>query len=221
MAALVKICGITERATLDVLARAGVAFAGFVHFARSPRHLSPDRLTDLTKQAPAGLCKVLLTVNPSDDLLDTLLTHAPIDMLQLHGSESPERVTALRARYGLPVMKAVGVRDAQDLAAVVAYGKVADQLLIDAKPPEGALPGGNGLSFDWDLIARQKFAVPWMLAGGLTAANVAAAITCTGAQMVDLSSGVESRPGVKDPALIEAFCAAAHAQTMDAPPRLR
>jgi phosphoribosylanthranilate isomerase len=134
----------------------------------------------------------------------------PIDMLQLHGSESPARVQAVKARYGLPVMKVVGVADVDDVAALEVYGKVADQLLVDAKPPRGAeLPGGNGLVFDWRLIAGRRWPVPWMLAGGLTADNVAEAIAMTGARQVDVASGVESAPGVKDAGLMQAFCAAA------------
>ena len=143
----------------------------------------------------------------------------PLDMLQLHGHESPERVAELRARYGLPVMKAVGVADEGDLAAVFDYSLAADQLLIDAKPPKNAtLPGGNGLTFDWRLVAQRRWLRPWMLAGGLTPDNVATAIRLTNARQVDVSSGVESAPGVKDPARIAAFVRAA---TQDGPPILR
>jgi phosphoribosylanthranilate isomerase len=131
-------------------------------------------------------------------------------MFQLHGSEPPARVTAVKTRYGLPVMKAVGIADADDLVALEAYLQVADQILIDAKPPKGAdLPGGNGLAFDWRLIAGRRWPVPWMLAGGLTPDNVHEAIAMTGAQQVDVSSGVESAPGVKDAKKVAAFCAAA------------
>lgn len=164
----------------------------------------------MAAEVPVGICKVALTVNADDAMLDALLAQVPIDMLQLHGNESVERVAAVQARYGLPVMKAVGVAGPDDLAALDAYSKVADQLLVDAKPPEGAdLPGGNGLIFDWRLIAGRRWACPWMLAGGLTAANVAEAVARTGARQVDVSSGVESAPGFKDPALIASFVAAA------------
>ena len=130
-------------------------------------------------------------------------------MLQLHGREAPDRVAAIRARYGLPVMKAVGLRDAGDLPAIAEYEAVADQILVDAKPPEGAvLPGGNGVGFDWRLIVGRQWAKPWMLAGGLTPENVAEAVRLTGARQVDVSSGVETTPGEKDPAKIAAFCAA-------------
>lgn len=158
---------------------------------------------------PVGVAKVALTVNADDAALDALTDAVPLDMLQLHGSETPERVAEVRTRYGLPVMKALGVADADDLDAIPAFEAVADQLLIDAKPPKGAdLPGGNGLAFDWHLIAGREWSKPWMLAGGLTPDNVAQAVAMTGARQVDVSSGVESAPGVKDGARIAAFGAA-------------
>ena len=161
---------------------------------------------------PVGVAKVALVVNADDALLDAITDEVPIDMLQLHGSETPERVAEVRARYGLPVMKAVGVADQSDLEALSSYAKVADQILVDAKPPKGAdLPGGNGLSFDWRLIAGRRWPVPWMLAGGLEAGNVAEAIRLTGARQVDVSSGVENAPGQKDAVKIAAFCRAAQA----------
>ena len=206
----VKICGLTRPADLAAAAEAGAAYAGFVHFPKSPRHLEADALAALARHAPPGLCKVLLTVDAEDARLDALLAAAPIDMLQLHGAESPARVAELRARHGLPVMKAVGLRDADDLAALDAAARAADQLLIDAKPPAGAdLPGGNGLAFDWRLLSGRRIAGPWMLAGGLTPATAAEAVRLTGAAQLDVSSGVESAPGVKDPARIRAFLAAA------------
>lgn len=156
-----------------------------------------------------GVAKVALVVNATDAELDRITDQVPLDMLQLHGTESLERVSDIRARYGLPVMKAVGVSGPEDLAALNAYGMVADQILVDTKAPKGAaIPGGNGLSFDWRLISKRAWNVPWMLAGGLTAENVVSAIQMTGAKQVDLSSGVESAPGVKDPAKIRAFMAA-------------
>lgn len=206
----VKICGLTEAAALAAAAAAGAAYAGFVHFPRSPRHLEAEALGRLARLAPPGLCKVLLSVDAPDATLDALLGAAPVDMLQLHGGESPERVAEVRARFGLPVMKAVGVADEADLPALAEHARAADQLLVDAKPPRGAaLPGGNGLSFDWRLIAGRRWACPWMLAGGLTPDNVAEAVRLTGARQVDVSSGVERAPGVKDPARIAAFVAAA------------
>jgi phosphoribosylanthranilate isomerase len=183
---------------------------GFVHFAKSPRHLEIEPMAALAVDAPLGLAKVLLSVNADDATLDAITARVPLDMLQLHGRESPDRVAEIKARYGLPVMKAIGVADASDLAAIDAYSTVADQLLIDAKPPKGAdLPGGNGLAFDWRLLADRKYWTrPWMLAGGLTPDNVAEAARLTGAKQVDVSSGVENAPGVKDAALMQRFSAA-------------
>lgn len=201
-----KICGLSTPASLDAAVAAGAAYVGFVFFEKSPRNVSIALARDLALAVPDGLCKVALTVNATDAELDAILAEVPIDMLQLHGKESPARVAEVKARYGLPVMKAVGVADAKDLPALNDYAKVADQLLVDAKPPKNAtLPGGNGLAFDWRLIAGRRWAVPWMLAGGLTPENVAQAMQMTGAQQVDVSSGVESAPGVKDNAKIAAF----------------
>lgn len=206
----VKICGLRDAATMDAAIAAGASYLGFVFFPKSPRNVSIAEAATLAAAVPAGIAKTALVVDADDATLDAILAEVPLDVLQLHGTETPERVVALRARYGLPVMKAVGVADATDLAALETYGKVADQLLVDAKPPKEAnLPGGNGLSFDWQLIAGRRWPVPWMLAGGLTPDNVAEAIRLTGAAQVDVSSGVESAPGVKDADLIAAFCAAA------------
>lgn len=208
----VKICGLSEARHVDVAAKAGAAYIGFVFFPKSPRHLSVDKAAQLAMAVPPGVAKVALTVDADDDTLDMLLDRVPLDMLQLHGKESAERVADVRARYGLPVMKAVGVASEEDLPALGEYGRVADQLLVDAKPPRDAvLPGGNGLAFDWRLIAGRRWPVPWMLAGGLTPGNVGEAIRLTGARQVDVSSGVESAPGVKDPERIAAFVAAAQA----------
>lgn len=207
----VKICGLTTAATVEAAAEAGARYVGFVFFARSPRNLSFEAAADLAAAVPVGLCKVALTVNAEDAFLDRLMEQVPIDMLQLHGQESPARVAEVKARYGLPVMKAIGVAGTADMAAIDVYSDVADQLLIDARPPEGAdLPGGNGLMFDWQLLAGRKYwRRPWMLAGGLTPDNVAEAVRVTGARQVDVSSGVESAPGVKDAGLIRAFVEAA------------
>ena len=207
-----KICGLLNTADVSAAVAAGARYVGLVFFEKSPRHLNLQDAAVVAAAVPEGICKVALTVNADDTFLDALVAQVTIDMLQLHGSESPERVSAVKARYGLPVMKAVGVADADDLPALDAYGRVADQILVDAKPPKGAdLPGGNGLAFDWRLIAGRRLPVPWMLAGGLTPENVAEAIAMTGTKQVDVSSGVESAPGVKDPALIAAFCKAAQA----------
>ncbi len=210
MTIAIKFCGLSRLADIDAAADAGARYVGFVHFAKSPRHVSIDQMAALAVEVPAGIAKVALTVNADDTLLDALLAQVPLDMLQLHGAETPERVAEVKARYGLPVMKAIGVADASDLAAIDAYAPIADQLLIDAKPPKGGdLPGGNGLSFDWQLLAGRKYwTKPWMLAGGLTPENVAEAVRLTGASQVDLSSGVESAPGVKDAGLMQRFAAA-------------
>ncbi|NRB16025.1 MAG: phosphoribosylanthranilate isomerase [Rhodobacteraceae bacterium] len=207
----VKICGLRSADDMTAAAQAGAAYVGFVFFPKSPRHVSIDAAATLAALAPVGLCKVALTVNASNAELDAITAKVPLDMLQLHGTESPERVAEVKARYGLPVMKAIGVADASDLRQIDDYAAVADQLLIDAKPPRNAkLPGGNGLAFDWRLLAGRKYwQRPWMLAGGLTADNVAEALRMTGANQVDVSSGVEVAPGQKDPDLIRAFVGAA------------
>lgn len=206
----VKICGLTERAGLDAAIASGARYVGFVFFPKSPRNVSLEQARALALSVPEGIAKVGLTVDADDAMLAKLLDRVPLDMLQLHGSESPERVAHLRARFGLPVMKAVGVATADDLPALERFAQVADQLLVDAKPQPGAeLPGGNGLSFDWRLIAGRRWACPWMLAGGLTPENVANAIRLTGARQLDVSSGVEAAPGRKDPALIARFIEAA------------
>ncbi len=208
----VKICGLRDRAAVAAAVRAGAAYLGFVFFEKSPRHVALAQAAELAGDVPPGVAKVALTVNADDAMLDDIVASVGIDMLQLHGDESPERVLAVRARYGLPVMKAVGIGREEDLPKLLEYGRVADQLLVDAKPAQGAeLPGGNGLAFDWRLISGRRWPVPWMLAGGLTPANVAEAIRLTGARQVDVSSGVESAPGVKDADLIRGFLEAARA----------
>ena len=202
----VKICGLRTPHDVAVAVGAGADYVGFVFFAPSPRNLTLNAARDAALAVRAGVAKVALTVDADDATLDAILAQVPLDMLQLHGRESPARVSELRARYGLPVMKAVGVAGADDLALLDSYAQVADQLLVDAKPPRGAvLPGGNGLAFDWRLLAGRRWTVPWMLAGGLTAANVAQAVRLTGARQVDVSSGVESAPGVKNYSRIAAF----------------
>jgi len=206
----VKICGLREPVHVAAAADAGATYVGFVFFAKSPRHLSVPDARSLALLVPDGVAKVALTVNAPNAELDTITASVPLDILQLHGSESPERVAEIKARYGLPVMKAVGVAERGDLAQVDLFQTVADQILVDAKPPKDAvLPGGNGLAFDWTLLLGRVWRRPWMLAGGLTPANVALAVRSTNARQVDVSSGVETSPGVKDEALIRAFIAAA------------
>ncbi|MGB7319580.1 MAG: phosphoribosylanthranilate isomerase [Planktotalea sp.] len=208
----VKICGLRTQADVAAAAEAGASYVGFVFFEKSPRSVTVEQARALAIDVPLGVAKVALVVNASDAELDAITDAVPLDMLQLHGRETPERVAEIKARYGLPVMKALGVADADDLPAIEAYSAVADQLLIDAKAPKGAvLPGGNGLAFDWRLIAGKNWGVPWMLAGGLTPANAAEAARMTGARQLDVSSGVESAPGVKDATLMRAFIEAAKA----------
>ncbi|MCE6950737.1 phosphoribosylanthranilate isomerase [Cereibacter sphaeroides] len=206
----VKVCGLRTEADVKAAASSGAAYFGLVFFPRSPRHLSIEVARTLALVAPPGLAKVALTVDADDATLDAIIEGVPLDMLQLHGHESPERVAEVRERYRLPVMKAVGVADEGDLPQILDYSLAADQILIDAKAPkDAALPGGNGLAFDWRLIAGRHWLRPWMLAGGLNPGNVAEAIRRTGARQVDVSSGVESAPGIKDPARIAAFVQAA------------
>jgi phosphoribosylanthranilate isomerase len=207
----VKICGITTKDSLMASIDAGAAYIGFNFFEKSPRYLSIPTVKELIQYVPVGVCKVGLWVNPTDAELDEMLAVVPIDMIQLHGSETVDRVAQIKETYGLPVMKVIGVSDENDLSQVSGYEDVADQILLDAKPPKGAvLPGGNGLAFDWKLIAGRRFAVPWMLAGGLVPENVAEAVRLTGVQQVDVSSGVEASVGVKDSQLISDFIRAAN-----------
>lgn len=215
----VKICGVRTLADMAAVAAAGAHYAGLVFFPKSPRHLTLDDARALALAAPVGLAKVALVVDADDATLDAIIDAVPLDMLQLHGTEQPERVAEIRTRYGLPVMKAMGVADEGDLAGLMEMSLAADQLLIDAKPPKDAtLPGGNGLAFDWRLVGRRRWLKPWMLAGGLTPENVAEAVRLTNARQVDVSSGVEGARGVKDHAKIAAFVRAA---TGPAIPRLR
>lgn len=206
----VKICGLSTPESVAAAVGAGASYLGFVFFPKSPRNVTLEQARGLALDVPVGVMKVALVVNAEDAALEALLEAVPVDMLQLHGNETPERVAEIKARFGLPVMKAVGVAGADDLPALDTYAAVADQLLLDAKAPKGYdLPGGNGLSFDWRLIAGREIAAPWVLAGGLMPDNVAEAIRLTGARQVDVSSGVESAPGVKDLDRIAAFVRAA------------
>ena len=202
----VKICGISTLDDVRACAGAGANYMGLVFFEKSPRNIIIPAARELALAAPLGLAKVALVVNPSDTELDAITSSVPLDMLQLHGRETPERVAEVKARYGLPVMKAVGIADGDDLPKLESYFGVADQILVDAKPPKGGeLPGGNGLSFDWCLIAGRRWPCPWMLAGGLTPENVAEAVKMTGTKQVDVSSGIEDVPGQKNAELIQKF----------------
>jgi phosphoribosylanthranilate isomerase len=207
----VKICGLRSRAEVAAAAAAGAAYVGFVFFPASPRHVSLADAAWIAGGIPEGLIRVALTVDADDETLADVIEAAQVDMLQLQGGESPERVAEIRARFEVPVMKAVGIATEEDLPLLDAYSEVADQLLVDARALPGAeRPGGNGQAFDWRIIRARAWRRPWMLAGGLTAENVAEAVRLTGADQVDVSSGVESRPGFKDPERIAAFVRAAH-----------
>lgn len=211
----VKICGLSTQEGLKAAVDHGAAYVGFVFFPKSPRNVSIAVARDLAASVPVGIAKVALVVDVDNATLDAITEAVPLDILQLHGHETPTRVLEIKARYGLPVMKAVGIADAGDLPNIDIYNAAADQILIDAKPPKNAdLPGGNGLSFDWTLITKRRWPKPWMLAGGLTPENVAEAIALTGAPQVDVSSGVEASAGVKDAAKIAAFIQAAHAPSV-------
>lgn len=202
----VKICGLKTPEHVRAATKAGADYVGFVFFKKSPRNVSAALAAELCAEVPIGRCKVALVVNPSLEDLSDLLDVVPIDMIQLHGSETPDRVAQIKSEFGLPVMKAIGIRTNEDLDQIARYTGVADQLLIDAKPnPDADLPGGNGLAFDWGLLAGRRWATPWMLAGGLTPQNVQSAIQLTGARQLDVSSGVESAPGEKDVDLIKKF----------------
>jgi phosphoribosylanthranilate isomerase len=206
----VKICGVRSRAEAAAAVAAGAAYIGLVRFPPSPRHLTLSDARWVAESVPTGVIRVALTVDASDAALEELIEAVPLDMLQLHGRETPERVAEISARFRRPVMKAVGVSSEADLTQIDGYLRVADQVLVDARPPRGTdRPGGNGLTFDWRLIRGRRWKRPWMLAGGLTPDNVGEAVRLTGAEQVDVSSGVESRPGFKDPGRIRAFVHAA------------
>ncbi|MEI4194553.1 phosphoribosylanthranilate isomerase [Roseovarius sp. E0-M6] len=201
-----KICGLTRPGDVDAAVQAGAAYLGFNFFERSPRYTSPEAARALALRVPVGVAKVALVVDADDDTIRAITKRVPLDMLQLHGHESPARVAEVKAMFGLPVMKVIGIAEDADLAEIDRHAEAADQLLVDTKPPKGAdRPGGNALAFDWSLVAGRRWAVPWMLAGGLTADNVARAIAQTGARQVDVASGVETAPGEKDAGLIKAF----------------
>jgi len=209
---IVKICGLSTEETLAAALEAGADMVGFVHYPKSPRHVPLATAPALVGRVGGRAKKVLLTVDADDDLLAAAIHAFTPDILQLHGAETPARVAAIRGRFGRPVMKAIGLGTRADLTQIAPYDEVADLLLFDAQPADAAaLPGGNGRAFDWALLRGQSFAKPWLIGGGLTPANVAAAIAATGAPGVDVSSGVESARGVKDIGKIAGFVAAARA----------
>ncbi|MDP6351199.1 MAG: phosphoribosylanthranilate isomerase [Alphaproteobacteria bacterium] len=208
MAVAAKICGLTDPAAVAAAVAGGARYGGFVFYPPSPRSVSPAAAGALATGLGARVTAVGVFVDPGDDLLAEVLTHAPLGLIQLHGAETPERVAAVRARFAIPVIKAIAIAEADDLARAESYQPVADWLMFDAKPPKtmaGGLPGGNALAFDWRLLAGLDWRRPWMLSGGLKEDNLAEAVAISGARAVDVSSGVEDRPGTKSPARIGRF----------------
>ncbi len=208
MAIVAKICGLKTTDTVAAAVEGGAGFVGFAFFARSPRYVDPETVKQLEAHVPSSVQKVGLLVDESDERIAEILSGCDLDLLQLHGHETPERVAAIRARFGKKVIKVIPVSAASDLDRAAAYEDVADYLMFDAKPPKSmtdALPGGNALSFDWTLLAGRDFRLPWFLAGGLTPDNLTEAVRISGAPMVDVSSGVEDRPGEKNVSKIKAF----------------
>ncbi len=214
MSVEVKICGLSEHDSVAAALAGGARFVGFVFYPPSPRHLSIERAAELARSVPAGIVRVGVVVDPTDEFLARLLDKAPLDMLQLHGKETPERVQAIKDRFRVRAMKAIPVAGETDPDAAKPYLGVADWLMFDAKPPKeksDAMPGGNALAFDWRILRALRWPLPWMLSGGLDPDNLAEAATVSGATALDVSSGVESAPGVKDPAKIRLFLARAKA----------
>lgn len=208
----IKMCGLSTPDTVGAAVRASASHLGFVHFAKSPRHVEPDQIQALAAPVPAHVGRVAVLVDPDDDQIARLVATGALTALQLHGKETPERVAAVRQRFGLPVWKAISVKTRADIDAASAYAGAAEMLLFDAKTPDGAaLPGGMGLRFDWTLLRDARLPLPWGLSGGLSAANICEAIRLTGAPLVDVSSGIEDAPGVKSVDKIMAFCKAVSA----------
>ena len=205
----VKICGITNTADMDASIKYGTYYAGLMFFEKSPRFINLNLAKKLSLHAGNKIKKVAVTVNLTNQILDEIVNNVPLDFIQLHGKETPERVYEIKTRYKLPVIKAIGISELDDLDSISLFKGVADQLLIDAKSPSSSvLPGGNGLNFDWELLRNFEFRCPWLLAGGLNSENAAEAITLTGARQLDLSSGVEKIPGLKDHRKISLFMSA-------------
>jgi phosphoribosylanthranilate isomerase len=213
MSVAAKICGLSTGEAVTAAVAGGAAYLGFIFYPPSPRAVTADQAARLCAAVPGGVARVGSFVDADDDMIRAVLAEAPIDLLQFHGNENPARVADAKIRFARPVMKAVAIATPEDVLGAARYEEVADLLLFDAKPPRqpGALPGGNGLAFDWDLIAGRSWRCEWMLSGGLTAEILPEAVRISGARAVDVSSGVESRPGEKDLDKIRAFLAAAHA----------
>lgn len=206
MSVEVKICGLSTPAAISAAVFGGARYVGFIFYPRSPRHVGLDRAAALAAMVPSTVIRVGVVVDIADADLAALLEQVRLDMLQLHGKEPPERVAEIRQRFGLPVIKAAPIYTADDLRRARRYEAVADRLLFDAKAPAGAnRPGGNAISFDWSLLKDFACPLPWFLAGGVTAGNVARAVRESGAAAIDISSGVETAPGVKSAERIRQF----------------
>lgn len=207
----IKVCGLSTHQAIDAVIDGGASHLGLIFFEKSPRHISLEQSQALSDHAGNRIAKVAVSVDADDEYMAGIVEMMKPDMLQLHGSESVERVSALKAKYGLPVMKAFAISEVSDFEKIMPYIDVADRFLFDAKPPKGSqLPGGNGVAFDWEIMDALPQNVPYMLSGGLDASNVCEAVNRSGASAVDISSGVESAAGVKDMKLIEAFLATCH-----------
>jgi phosphoribosylanthranilate isomerase len=212
MALLVKICGINTAPAADAAVRAGADFCGLVFHPKSPRHVSLEAMRALAGHLRGRTKIVTLLCDPDDDTIAAVIAAAKPDFVQLHGRETPARVAAIGARFGVPLIKALPIAEASDFAPADGYIPLVEMMLFDAKAPDVSLPGGQGIAFDWQLLKNRKFARPWLLAGGLSPENVARAIALCEPPAVDVSSGVESAPGVKDPARIVSFISAARNQ---------
>ena len=214
----IKICGLSTAETVAAAISGGASHVGFIFFPKSPRNVTPEEAGRLRVLAKGRALAVAVSVDADDAFLDEIVAEMAPDMLQLHGRETPQRVADVKARYGLPVIKALSVADRADLDALAPYAGIADRFLLDAKPPkEAELPGGNGIAFDWRLLEGLSGEVDYLLSGGLDAANVAEALSLVSPPGLDLSSGVETAPGVKDPALITQFFAAVRAARATSP----
>jgi phosphoribosylanthranilate isomerase len=212
MAVLVKICGINTAPAADAAVRAGADFCGLVFHPKSSRHVPLEAMRALSERLRGRVRVTTLLCDPDDDTVAAVAAAARPDFVQLHGRETPERVAALRTRFGIPLIKALPIAEAADFAPVEAYIPFVEMMLFDAKAPDVSLPGGHGVAFDWQLLKNRRFARPWFLAGGLSPENVARAVASCEPPAVDVSSGVESAPGVKDPARIASFISAARNQ---------
>lgn len=200
-----KICGITTIEAIHAVIEGGAEYVGFVFFHKSPRNVTPQKANELASELPKHIKTVAVLVDAENTEIENILKFFKPDYLQCHGSETTERIYDLRIKYNLPVIKAIPVRSSDDIARGKLHANTADMLLFDAKVPNAPLPGGNGLAFDWSLLKAREFSVNWFLSGGINIQNIADAVRTSGAKMVDISSSLESEPGIKDPHLIKEF----------------